>query len=81
MEVEVMAIIEGVDERVIGLYDGNLVYCTEEEYRDFLRSQIQDFAGRMVDHGQDIRAMIALQEVKRLDRLYEITGEENGIQA
>ena len=61
---------DSVDERVIGLYHGNPIDCTKEEYRDFLRSQIQDFAGEMIDNGQDIRAMIALSEVKSLDKKF-----------
>ena len=58
------------DGRVRGLYNGNPIECTEEEYKDFLRSEIQDFAGKMIDDGQDIRAIIALQEVKILDKKF-----------
>ena len=57
------------DERVSGLYEGNPIKCTAEEYRNSLRSQIQAFAGKMIDDGQDIRAIIALEEVRRLDTL------------
>ena len=59
-----------IDERVKELYNGNPIKCTEKEYRDFLRSQIQNFAGKMVDEGQDVRAMIALSEVKSLDKKF-----------
>ena len=62
------------EEKLRLLYQGNPIQCTKEEYNDGLRSAIQDFAGKMIDDGQDIRAIIALEEVKRLDAL--LTGGE-----
>jgi len=52
------------------IYNGNLVVCTKQEYDTGLRSAIQDMAGQWIDQRQDLRAMIALNEVKRLDALH-----------
>lgn len=52
------------------IYTGKLVDVTEEEYRAWARSAIQDEAGKWVDAGDGLRAQIALREVERLDRLY-----------
>jgi hypothetical protein len=55
------------EDRLSALYEGNPVQCTADEYHNGLRSAIQDFAGKMIDSGQDIRAIIALEEVRQLD--------------
>ena len=52
------------------LYQGKLIQCTKDEYINGVRNTIQEFAGEMVDTGQGIRAVIALEEVKRLDKKY-----------
>ena len=57
-----------MDEIKSQLYQGNMIECTKDEYINGVRNAIQDFAGEMVDTGQDIRAIIALEEVKRLDK-------------
>jgi len=49
--------------------EGNLVECTKEEY-PFIRSELQKVAGWMIDNNQGIRVTIALNEVKRLDKLF-----------
>lgn len=48
---------------------GNLVECTEEDY-PLVRTHLQQLAGEFVDGGQGIKAMIALQEVQRLDTAF-----------
>lgn len=48
---------------------GSLVECTKEEYPE-IRKALQEFAGKQIDNGQDIYAMIALEEVRRLDNYF-----------
>ena len=55
------------------VYQGSLVNCTEQEYHSEIRLAIQNQAGKWIDGGDHIRAMIALQEVKRLDEKYPST--------
>ena len=50
---------------------GNLIDCTQEEYQNCVRRYLQEFAGESVDNGQTIYTMIALNEVKRLDKKFE----------
>lgn len=57
-------------EAINSIYGGSLVNCTSEEYHSGLRTFIQDQAGKWIDQGDHMRAMIALQEVKRLDEKY-----------
>lgn len=59
------------DPRIEALgYTGNPIDCTSEEYHAGLRSQIQDAASTWIDQGQNVRAMMALSEVRRLDGLH-----------
>jgi hypothetical protein len=58
------------DKRIQRLYDGVPITCTAEEWLGGLRSEVHKFAGKMVDHGQDVRAQIALEEVRRLDAIH-----------
>lgn len=61
----------GVKQKAVSdVYNGKPVCCTKEEYHTEIRSVLQETAGRWIDAGQDIRAVIALNEVKRLDELY-----------
>ena len=55
---------------IADVYEGKPVSCTKEEYSNEIRSALQDAAGRWIGAGQDARAIIALEEVKRLDRLH-----------
>lgn len=57
-------------EAVAAVYEGKLVECTKEEYESEIRSTLQDCAGRWIDTGQNLRAIIALNEVKRLDEKF-----------
>ena len=57
-------------EAINAVYQGNLVDCTAEEYHSRIRTAIQDQAGKWIDNNDHVRAMIALQEVKRLDAKY-----------
>lgn len=57
-----------MDERIVRLgHTGEPIKCTEDEYRNGLRTQIQEAASKWIDNGQDIRAQMALIEVRRLD--------------
>lgn len=56
-------------EAIANVYNGKTVSCTKEQYPE-IRTALQEAAGRWIDAGQDIRAVIALEEVKRLDELY-----------
>lgn len=49
---------------------GNLVECTEEDYKDHARGYLLDLAGEFADQNQGIKGIIALEEVKRLDDLF-----------
>ena len=62
-------------EAINAVYQGSLVDCTAEEYHSRIRTAIQDQAGKWIDNNDHVRAMIALQEVKRLDAKYSINGE------
>jgi hypothetical protein len=57
-------------EAIDAVHNGNLVQCTKEEYPE-IRRALQDQAGKWIDGGQGVRAMIALQEVQRLDKLHD----------
>ncbi len=57
-------------EAVDDVYRGKLVECSGKEYRDEIRRALQDQAGKWIDEGQDPYAWVALQEVKRLDKLH-----------
>jgi len=58
-------------EAIAKVYNGIPVSCTKEQYHTDVRSTLQEAAGRWIDAGQDARAIIALEEVKRLDELYD----------
>ena len=60
-----------IEEAINAIYNGNLIECTREEYPE-IRNALQDMAGKMVDSGQGLRAMMMLEEVRRLDLLYQI---------
>ena len=45
---------------------GELVACAPEEW-PVVRRALQDRAGRWIEQRQDIRAILALREVQRLD--------------
>jgi hypothetical protein len=57
-------------EAINSIYSGSLVNCTSEEYHSGIRAAIQDQAGKWIDKGEHLRAVIALNEVKRLDEKY-----------
>ena len=60
-------------EAINTVYQGSLVNCTEQEYHSEIRSAIQDQAGKWIADGDNMRAMIALSVVKRLDEKYPST--------
>jgi hypothetical protein len=45
------------------------ITCTAHEYQENVRKVLHDMAAKWVDQGQDIRAVLALEEVRRLDRV------------
>lgn len=55
------------DEAIAAIYKGGFVTCTREQYVLALRRSIQEQASKWLDSNDGVRAMIALQEVKRLD--------------
>lgn len=48
------------------IYKGQLVNCSKDDW-PVVRTALQDQAGKWIDTGDGMRAMIVLQEVKRLD--------------
>lgn len=58
---------EIVEKSLARIEHGETVGCTLKEYTSCVRKALQDYAGRMIDEKQDVRAVIALNEVKRLD--------------
>lgn len=64
-------LINKVDiEALSSIEKGDLVKCSKEEYYSSVRSAILKQAGNWVDQKDTTRAVIALNEVKRLDSLY-----------
>lgn len=55
---------------VAAIEQGKLVTCTPERWPD-VRRALQDQAGRWIDTGQGVKAVIALREVERLDREFD----------
>lgn len=51
-------------------YRGMLIKCSATEYHSGLRTAIQAAAGKWIDQKQDIRARLALAEVRRLDEKF-----------
>lgn len=49
------------------VYEGRAVECSADEYNDGVRAALQQYAGELIDNGDELRALIALGEVKRLD--------------
>lgn len=58
-------------EAINQVYNGNPIECTKEEYENEIRTALQEFAGKMMEQNQDIRAKIALEEVRRLDEKHD----------
>ena len=56
-------------EAIANVYNGKPVSCTKEQYPE-IRAVLHEYAGRWIDAGQDIRSVIALEEIKRLDELH-----------
>lgn len=56
---------------IANVYEGKSVSCTKEQYHSEIRLALHEAAGRWIDAGQDTRAVIALEEIKRLDELFE----------
>jgi len=54
-------------EAIAAVYQGHMFDCTFEGYKADVRTALQNQAGKWIDDGDNVRAMIALEEVKRLD--------------
>lgn len=61
-----------IEKAINAIYKGELAECSKEEYPK-VRTALQDKAGEWIDNGDNARAMIALNEVKRLDALHEFS--------
>ena len=61
---------DSVKQAIEAVSRGNLVKCSKEDYHSEVRTALQKYASEMIDDGQDIYAQIALNEVKRLDKIY-----------
>lgn len=62
-----------MDARIEALgYSGAPIDCSAEEYHAGLRSQIQSAAATWIDQAQNVRAMMALNEIKRLDNTHGV---------
>jgi hypothetical protein len=59
------------EQAIDAISKGNMVFCTKEEYQTEIRTAIQDQAGKWINEGDNVKSIIALQEVKRLDALFE----------
>lgn len=57
-------------EAVATIHQARLVECTRVEYEGEIRRALQDAAARWIDQAQDPYAVIALQEVRRLDEVH-----------
>lgn len=62
--------MQHVERALNAVYQGNVVKCTPEEYKE-IRGVLQDQAGRWIDEGDAVRATIALEEVRRLDKKFD----------
>ena len=52
------------------LASGNPVNCTKDEYVKTIRNEILSQAGKYLDAKDDTRAIICLNEIKRLDKMF-----------
>jgi len=60
-----------IQEAIDAIRQGKFVECTADEWNAGLRTGLQDQAGKWIDQGQDPYAILALEEVKRLDGKFE----------
>jgi len=58
------------EEAIQLIYNGQSIKCSADEYKNEIRFALQEFAGKMIDRKQDIRAIIVLEEVRRLDEKF-----------
>jgi hypothetical protein len=54
------------------IHNGNLISCTKEEY-PLIRKELHKIAGTYIDDGDDVRGIIALREVNRLDEKHHFS--------
>jgi len=59
-----------MEQRIISsLTNGQLVECTKEEYPE-VRKILHRQAAKYLEEGQEMRSIIALEEVRRLDKTH-----------
>jgi len=61
--------MDEVLQAINAVHKGQVVRCSRENY-DAVRLGLQEQAAKWIDYGDALRAMIALEEVKRLDNLF-----------
>lgn len=66
---------ENMDRVDAFVYAGSPVQITDHDYREWGRAALQNLAGRYLDYGDSVRSLIALQEVRRLDKEYRYLWE------
>jgi hypothetical protein len=57
------------EQAIDNVHNGKPVECSADEYR-MIRPALQDAAATWINQGQEMRAQIALSEVRRLDALH-----------
>jgi hypothetical protein len=61
--------MDEVLQAINAVHKGQVVRCNRENY-GAVRLGLQEQAAKWIDYGDGLRAMIALEEVKRLDALF-----------
>jgi len=51
------------------IHNGDVVKCSKEEYGE-VRKMLHNVASKYIDNGEVLRASIALNEIKRLDKKF-----------
>lgn len=59
-----------LEEAINAVYQGKMVECSKEEYENGVRSGLQEKAAKWIDSGDQMRAIITLEEIKRLDKKF-----------
>jgi hypothetical protein len=58
------------NEAINAIHNGKLVQCEKDQW-PALRAAVHTKAGFWADHGEGLRASIALSEIKRLDEKFK----------
>jgi hypothetical protein len=60
-----------INEAINAVYVGKTITCTTDEYTT-MRTSLQEQAAKWIDQGNGMRAIIMLEEIKRLDQEHGI---------